>query len=69
VMEQPTGRLRARALTVDALSLALSQSVSHQLDHFYETLPFGITTACLKKTNMAADAPDRIRYPALTPFL
>lgn len=69
VVVQPTGRLRARTLTVDALSLALSQSVSRQLDHFYETLPFGITAACLKRTSMAADAPDRIRYPALTPFL
>jgi GH25 family lysozyme M1 (1,4-beta-N-acetylmuramidase) len=65
----PTSRLRARALTVDALSLALSQSASRQLDHTYDNPVFGIVTACSKKTDMAMDASDRIRYPALMPFL
>ncbi|CAN7564611.1 lysozyme M1 (1,4-beta-N-acetylmuramidase) [Phyllobacterium sp. LjRoot231] len=65
----PAGRLRARTLTVDALSLALSQSVAHKIDHPDDSLLLGISTACSKKTNMAVDESDRIRYPALTPFL
>jgi len=65
----PTSKLGIRTLTVDALSLALSQSAAYKIDHLGESLLLGISTACLKKTNMAMDASDRIRYPALTPFL
>jgi GH25 family lysozyme M1 (1,4-beta-N-acetylmuramidase) len=67
VADKSSGKLGARYLSVDALSLALSKSVSRQFDHSYETLLFRITTACLKKTNV--DVSDRIRHPALLPFL
>ncbi|PIO42061.1 glycoside hydrolase family 25 protein [Phyllobacterium zundukense] len=69
VLLQPMGRFRVRTLTIDALSAALSESIARQTDHFNDHLFLGMSTACLDKVGLAADATDHIRYPALTPFL
>ncbi|TDQ35833.1 glycoside hydrolase family 25 protein [Phyllobacterium brassicacearum] len=70
VLLQPkSGLLQVRAMTVGALSDALSKSIARQIDHINSHPAFGISPACLGKAGISLEAADHIRYPALTPFL
>ncbi len=69
LLHPKSGLLQVRAMTVGALSDALSKSIARQIDHINSHPAFGISPACLDKAGFSLETADHIRYPALTPFL